>query len=401
MKILGGEITTKTNVQHEQFSFRKGVKSVKKMQYASAKRVVAWLLVFAMVLGVVPVGGFAKPEAVYAAAGDTMAEAIWVDQAAQNAPATINGSIWEDHTSPGSDITTAYASSTDTYVGRVDLFYQWIDSDGFMSPIYKTTSKDDGSFSNLVPNWTDPFGKVHTFKGVISANQQIRVWADPAWLEANNYDVVSNSYQDGYGNYNFTWATTWISGSVRGYHIALQQRPIPATSISTNLIDQGVTPPSLPGGLYNRVTGKVFFDWEYVAGISFNPYYNPGDGDVPAAGIPVYLSFADNENGPALKTYKVLTNSNGEFYFDNPTDYNGRGMTAALWGNRPFINISVDAPLGLAQWTPMGGNNFYQAQDLSRDAATGPNPGTNNVENYITNVHVALKSQGTTFEIYD
>ena len=80
---------------------------------------------------------------------------------------------------------------TPTYQGfkpvpdTVPIYFQWIDSDGARSPIYRTKthtldgpSAGKGMYAFAVPEWIDASGKKHRFKA--GMGQRYRVWADSA-----------------------------------------------------------------------------------------------------------------------------------------------------------------------------------------------------------------------------
>ena len=80
---------------------------------------------------------------------------------------------------------------TTTYQGfkpvpdTVPIYFQWIDSDGARSPIYRTKthtldgpSAGKGMYAFAVPEWIDASGKKHRFKA--GMGQRYRVWADSA-----------------------------------------------------------------------------------------------------------------------------------------------------------------------------------------------------------------------------
>lgn len=83
---------------------------------------------------------------------------------------------------------------TSTYDGfkpvpsTVPIYFQWIDKDGSMSPIYQTEThkieqgvrgqSGEGIYAFAVPQWVDASGTVHRFKA--AQNQRYRVWADNA-----------------------------------------------------------------------------------------------------------------------------------------------------------------------------------------------------------------------------
>ena len=81
---------------------------------------------------------------------------------------------------------TATYDALDPYPDNVPVYFQWIDNDGAVSPVYSAVTHElegaagsggRGMYAFAVPQWTDAHGKVHEFK--TTSDRRYRVWADP------------------------------------------------------------------------------------------------------------------------------------------------------------------------------------------------------------------------------
>lgn len=78
--------------------------------------------------------------------------------------------------------------------GGITVYMQWMDTDGQISPIYKTRTYDandlgdnpQGAYGFAVPTWTDDNGVLHAFVPKLVDGPQVRMWFEPYLSEAGN-----------------------------------------------------------------------------------------------------------------------------------------------------------------------------------------------------------------------
>ena len=80
---------------------------------------------------------------------------------------------------PGAQLTATY-SGMEPLADEINVYFQWMDSDGAVSPVYSAKTSNDfgGRYAFAVPEWVDAKGKKHRFRAQF--NQRYQVWADPA-----------------------------------------------------------------------------------------------------------------------------------------------------------------------------------------------------------------------------
>ncbi|WP_448853295.1 hypothetical protein, partial [Corynebacterium frankenforstense] len=81
------------------------------------------------------------------------------------------------------------AKSGDTLVPNVKIYLQWMNSEGFVSPIYYTTSDSEGKFVfDLSEPVKDALGNEHNFQLAGDANFKVRTWIENP--DPEKYTVV-------------------------------------------------------------------------------------------------------------------------------------------------------------------------------------------------------------------
>ena len=211
---------------------------------------------------------------------------------------TVSGQVFVDRSGPrgeldGKQSWTAYDDS-DVPLSGVKVYAQWVDDDSAktVSPIYTSTSGDDGKYSISLPDWTDSLGNKHAFKA--NSTQKLRIWSenpdDSKYISSfsEGFQTFANSVQRVHG----FWNSLPSSRNAVDFNVSFQERPqndvmhLPEDK-QTNLT------PTKTGG---DVLGTVWWDQRNNYGASGDiPGLDPAWGDKPIEGMKVRASYVQDE----------------------------------------------------------------------------------------------------------
>ncbi|WP_276877546.1 Rib/alpha-like domain-containing protein, partial [Anaerococcus hydrogenalis] len=150
----------------------------------------------------------------------------------------------------------------------VNVYLQWVDYDGYVSKVYKTTTRPDGTFTfNFQKPEVDKYGNVHHFQLAANPNFAIRTWVENS--DPEKYSVVKPGDQK-YGFHkrldrtNESWDFTAGVNRIVGGQVALQEKPMQNDWL-VKPKDEWSKAPSSDGiwenqGIYGNVRGKVWFE---------------------------------------------------------------------------------------------------------------------------------------------
>ncbi|NLW52096.1 MAG: hypothetical protein GXY87_01855 [Tissierellia bacterium] len=346
---------------------------------------------------------------------------------------SINGMTYHDRRMNISAYDTGM-DPKDVLLPNVPLFFQWIDKDGAVSPVYSFSSNDQGMFLIQPPNFetvkADGTVVVHDFMkwyaGVeVSRYPLIKIWSDVNWAGENGYNIVGDSYYGQFGGIlDSAWSrTSWQKDAanmkVNDYWVAFQktnqitqhlpedQRVIQVTP-STDVNQAGI--------VVGEFRGNIFWDRGYQKNVDQNPRMSSGVGDVYAKGITVLLTLRNKDTKEIYKTYQTVTNEFGDFVFSDQ-DVIGKDRNT-LYRNLEF-SLSPVVPNSVSVWTvgPQGdefsqgdfvSNTVYMTNGVFRSGMTSPtytgtyvgyfdNMLTNN--NYAYDFQMILRPAQFTFDI--
>ncbi|MGV0394452.1 YPDG domain-containing protein, partial [Corynebacterium riegelii] len=136
----------------------------------------------------------------------------------------------------------------------IPVFFQWIDSDNEVSPIYRTYTHDyagaagiggPGRYAFAVPQWIDANGKVHRFKS--ANNQKYRVWVEPTKNPATGNELTMLRTAPGFVPYAFDKASgsglgdaasqVGTNGNVTNTWVSMYETPV---GVEDNVFSAGV-----------------------------------------------------------------------------------------------------------------------------------------------------------------
>lgn len=118
-----------------------------------------------------------------AAESDAVAESFFADAieatGVKDAKGTVNGNVVELGIIPETYIQDAVAAGKP--LGGVEVYAKWTEKEKngqISSPLYKTVTKDDGTFSIALKPYLDANGKEHTFTADPTAayKEKIQLW---------------------------------------------------------------------------------------------------------------------------------------------------------------------------------------------------------------------------------
>ncbi|WP_347031405.1 YPDG domain-containing protein, partial [Brevibacterium paucivorans] len=257
-------------------------------------RVAATGLTLAMAAAFAP---GAVPSALDApAAANTLLEPDAVNSPGErNARQTVNGNVYWDR-----EGTQSTKSGIDTPLENVTVYAQWMDErvKGYtVSPVYKTTTRADGSYTVHFPTYKDAAGVEHKFTA--NPYQKLRVW-----IENPDADRFQVSFQEGDGvfkdsvnRYNSTWDVA--TNRVNEQNIALTERP--QTWLSLPEAQRTESEAEQDRG---NIKGRVFWDQQNYIGGGDVPSYNFAHGDVAIPKAKVIGSYLRDEVVNVLEKWK-------------------------------------------------------------------------------------------------
>ncbi|MCY3035111.1 MULTISPECIES: Ig-like domain-containing protein [Aerococcus] len=193
----------------------------------------------------------------------------------------------------------------------VNVYLQWVDSDGYVSNVYKTTSRPDGTFTfNFQQPEVDQFGNVHHFQLAGNGDFAIRTWVENPNPE--KYNIVKPGDQK-YGFHtrlsrtNETWDFTAGINRIVDGQVALQEK-ILMNDWLVKPRDQWTTSPNQDGiwpkvGNYGTVRGNVWYENGDPMG-SVAAGWKKDSWDVNATGTKVVASYVNDEVARRFDAWK-------------------------------------------------------------------------------------------------
>ncbi|MCE4958062.1 Rib/alpha-like domain-containing protein, partial [Macrococcoides caseolyticum] len=184
----------------------------------------------------------------------------------------------------------------------VKVYLQWMNGDGFLSPVYYTTTNPDGTFAfDLSKPVTDALGNTYSFQLAGDANFAVRTWVenpDPA-----NYNVIKHGdamygFHTRLDRKNESWDFTAGINRIVNSQVVLQEKP---NNVDYLLKPEGdrTTSGTADGlfaetGIYGTVRGNVWYENGDGAGTLANQWIKDAT-DINAAGVQVAASYVNDE----------------------------------------------------------------------------------------------------------
>ncbi|NQI73495.1 hypothetical protein HO590_09935, partial [Streptococcus suis] len=194
----------------------------------------------------------------------------------------------------------------------VNVYLQWVNGDGFVSPVYYTTTNNDGTFAiDLSKPVTDSQG--NTYKFILAGDSKfaVRTWVENP--DPSRYTVIKHGDQK-YGFHtrtdrkNESWDFTAGINRIVNSQVVLQEIPNsvdyltkPETEWVASPNSDGVWPKT---GDFGTVRGNVWYENGDGAGTLANWWIQDGK-DVNAAGTKVVASYVNDEVTRLFDTWKT------------------------------------------------------------------------------------------------
>ncbi|MCY3046983.1 hypothetical protein ODY47_07890 [Aerococcus urinae] len=209
----------------------------------------------------------------------------------------------------------------------VPVYLQWAYKDGYVSPVYKTVSKADGTFTFTFDKPViDKFGNVHKWK-LSDGDQEafaVRTWAenpDPAHLALIKGGDQITGFHKRLTRTNESWDFTVGIDRIVGGQVVFQEKLLNNDWLvgPKNTWRESPDPSGewKPAGDYGKVSGKVWFDGGDPAG-SDARMWKKDSWDLPAAKTKVVASYVNDEVARLFDKWKKDNNYTGSAGQDNP-----------------------------------------------------------------------------------
>ncbi|RAV64774.1 hypothetical protein DBT42_08330 [Aerococcus urinae] len=209
----------------------------------------------------------------------------------------------------------------------VPVYLQWAYKDGYVSPVYKTVSKADGTFTFTFDKPViDKFGNVHKWK-LSDGDQEafaVRTWAenpDPAHLALIKGGDQITGFHKRLTRTNESWDFTVGIDRIVGGQVVFQEKLLNNDWLvgPKNTWRESPDPSGewKPAGDYGKVSGKVWFDSGDPAG-SDARMWKKDSWDLPAAKTKVVASYVNDEVARLFDKWKKDNNYTGSAGQDNP-----------------------------------------------------------------------------------
>ncbi|MHA6654637.1 Rib/alpha-like domain-containing protein [Aerococcus urinae] len=209
----------------------------------------------------------------------------------------------------------------------VPVYLQWAYKDGYVSPVYKTISNADGTFTFTFDKPViDKFGNVHKWK-LSDGDQEafaVRTWAenpDPANLALIKGGDQITGFHKRLTRTNESWDFTVGIDRIVAGQVVFQEKLLNKDWLVGPKNTWRVSPdPSgewKPAGDYGKVSGKVWFDGGDPAG-SDARMWKKDSWDLPAAKTKVVASYVNDEVARLFDKWKKDNNYTGSDGQDNP-----------------------------------------------------------------------------------
>ena len=178
----------------------------------------------------------------------------------------------------------------------VRIYAQWIEKDGATSPVYTTTTGEDGYYTIAMKSFVDAKGKVRKFDADsnLPEGEKIRVWAENP--DTNTFKQLYGYVDGGVGPRANTYDTPggmhWYIDSDRVENVRFAFGEKPQNEVMHDLENSVENVEYAGPTKYGQVQGKVFWNlWSSQSAFIQNLMYAYDAVDVPAKGLKVYGSY--------------------------------------------------------------------------------------------------------------
>ncbi|MDD7585407.1 MAG: Rib/alpha-like domain-containing protein [Corynebacterium glucuronolyticum] len=253
-------------------------------------------------------------ESFYASAVDSPGEA--------NAKGTVNGTVVQLQTIPSVWIKDTVSAGKP--MGGIEVYAKWTEKEGnsrISSPLYKTTTNEDGTYSINMKPFLDASGKRHEFKAnpVLGVEQKLQLWfRAPEGMEL----FWGYGYRPVPDGVVVDATADWTGSKVAGANAVLRKKDDPSLPNHKPRDQWTVQSPENMKGNNGDISGRVYWNWVQGVGSQRwrdvnNPVYDRG---VP--GVEVVASYLSDKAISEIVNYHKQ-NKNSLF--------NGHDLRGSNW----------------------------------------------------------------------
>ena len=256
-----------------------------------------------------------------AAESDAVAEAFFADAieatGVKDAKGTVNGNVAELGTIPETYIQDAVVAGKP--LGGVEVYARWTEKEKngqISSPLYKTVTKDDGTFSIALKPYLDANGKEHTFTADPTAAYKEKI---QLWFRAPD-DSLELFWSYGYRPVpdgivvDTTGGADWTGGRVRNARALFKKKDDPSLPNHKPRDQWVVQSAENMNGKNGDVSGRIYWNWvQGVGSLRWRDVNNP-DYDRGIPNVEVVASYLSDKAVNAIEKYY---NDNKATLFNN------------------------------------------------------------------------------------
>ncbi|MBF0698560.1 YPDG domain-containing protein, partial [Streptococcus danieliae] len=212
-------------------------------------------------------------------------------------------------------------------LGGVKVYIQWVNGKGFVSPVYYSTTNEDGTFViDLSEPVVDASGTSHSFQMAGDTKFAIRTWVenpDPAKYNIIQHGDKTYGFHTRTNRKNESWDFTAGVNRIVNSHVILQEKPFteswlakPKAEWSEAETVSGEWPES---GNYGTLRGNVWYENGDAPGTLANQWIQGGTlpqdkGDQNATGVKVVASYVNDE---VARLFDAWKNDNKNYTLDD------------------------------------------------------------------------------------
>ncbi len=199
----------------------------------------------------------------------------------------------------------------------VKVYIQWVNGKGFVSPVYYSITKADGSFSiDLSEPIVDASGTSHSFQLAGDTKFAIRTWVenpDPAKYNIIQHGDKTYGFHTRTNRKNESWDFTAGVNRIVNSHVILQEKPFTESWLAKPQSEwrtaENVSGEWPEKGNYGTLRGTVWYENGDAPGTLANQWINGGalpqaKGDQSAAGVKVLASYVNDEVALLFDSWK-------------------------------------------------------------------------------------------------
>ncbi len=203
----------------------------------------------------------------------------------------------------------------------VNVYLQWVNGDGFVSPVYYTTTNNDGTFAfDLSKPVTDSLGNTHEFILAGDSDFAVRTWVknpDPSRYNVVKHGDLMYGFHSRLNRKNESWDFTAGINRIVNSQVVFQEIPN-SVDYLTKPESEWVASPNSDGvwpdtGNYGTVRGEVWYENGDAPGTLADRWFNDPS-DVNAAGTKVVASYVNDEVTRLFDTWKT---NNPDYILDD------------------------------------------------------------------------------------